>query len=209
MMGETERNGRWREVECIRISDSKIKLVLAPEEVEKYDFEPVKSGEQRAGGSFLSGFRRILRDVRRDTGFDAGGKRVLVRYFYGKDGGCEMYITKLRDSSLGDGVKNLNGAYLYGDSLPLSYGDAGARRTFRFSDLSSLVRCCRTLYLSGFRGASEAFADRTRSVYYLALCRDHPAVHEYGAACPPKTYFFILEHFDRFSSDAVNRLGRL
>ena len=106
-------------MECIRISDSKIKLTLGPDEVEKYDFEPVKNGEERANGSFLSGFRRILRDVRRDTGFDAGGKRVLVRYFYGKDGGCEMYITKLRDVSRGEGVKNLNGAYLWGGSTSL------------------------------------------------------------------------------------------
>ncbi|MBR3423091.1 MAG: hypothetical protein IKN50_00175 [Clostridia bacterium] len=196
-------------MECIRISDSKIKLTLGPDEVEKYDFEPVKNGEERTGGSFLSGFRRILRDVRRDTGFDAGGKRVLVRYFYGKDGGCEMYITKLRDLSRGDGVKNLNGAYLWGGSPALSRGEGAEKSVFRFFDLSSLVACCRLLKRVGFNGASEAFADRRRSVFYLALSEGHPSVPEYGVPCPKGSYFFILEHFERFSTDAVGRLGRL
>ena len=196
-------------MDCIRISDSKIKLTLGPDEVEKYDFEPVKNGEERTGNSFLSGFRRILRDVRRDTGFDADGKRVLVRYFYGKDGGCEMYITKLRDLSRGDGVKNLNGAYLWGVSPSSARGVDAERSVFRFSDLSSLTACCRFLKRIGFGGASEAFADRRRGAYYLALSGGHPAVSEYGAPCPKGSYFFILEHFERFSSDAVGRLGRL
>ena len=194
-------------MECIRISDSKIKLTLGPDEVEKYDFEPVKNGEERrANGSFLSGFRRILRDVRRDTGFDAGGKRVLVRYFYGKDGGCEMYITKLRDVSRGDGVKNLNGAYLWGGSTSLPREEQAEKRVFRFSDLSSLVRCCRILRRLGFSNASEAYADRPRSVFYLALPCEHPAVPEFGTPCRKGSYYFILE---RFSADAVERLGRL
>ena len=197
-------------MECIRISDSKIKLTLGPDEVEKYDFEPVKNGEERrANGSFLSGFRRILRDVRRDTGFDAGGKRVLVRYFYGKDGGCEMYITKLRDVSRGEGVKNLNGAYLWGGSTSLPRDEQSEKLVFRFSDLSSLVRCCRILRRLGFSGASEAYADRPRSVFYLALPCEHPAVPEFGVPCRKGSYYFVLEHFERFSSDAVERLGRL
>ena len=197
-------------MECIRISDSKIKLVLDPEEVAEYDFEPVKGDEkERGNGSFLNGFRRILRDVRKNTGFDAGGKRVLVRYFYGRDGGCEMYITKLRDSSRGDGVKNLNGAYLWGGPLSASGADGGEKRIFRFSDLSALVGCCRLLSGAGFDGISEAFVDRSKNRYYLALTADHPSVTEYGARCPVKSYYFILEHFERFSRDAVNRLGRL
>ncbi|MBR7033599.1 MAG: hypothetical protein IKI03_08230 [Clostridia bacterium] len=196
-------------MECIRISDSKIKLVLNPTDVEKYDFEPVKSGEKRAGGSFLSGFRRIMRDVRRDTGFDADGKRILVRYFYGKDGGCEMYITKLRDVSCGDGVKNLNGAYLWGGSPLFSGSEQTEKRVFRFSDLSSLVKCCRILLQLGFSGTSEAFADRKRSVYYLALSDEHPYVPEFGVPCPKESYYFILEHFERFSADAVGRLGQM
>ncbi len=197
-------------MECIRISDSKIKLTLGPDEVEKYDFEPVKNGEERrANGSFLSGFRRILRDVRRDTGFDAGGKRVLVRYFYGKDGGCEMYITKLRDVSRGEGVKNLNGAYLWGGSASLPPEEHTEKRVFRFSDLSSLVRCCRNRRRLGFSCASEAYADRPHSVFYLALPCEHPAVPEFGTPCRKGSYYFILEHFERFSADAVERLGRL
>ncbi len=196
-------------MECIRISDSKIKLTLGPDEVEKYDFEPVKNGEERAGSSFLSGFRRILRDLRRDTGFDAGGKRVLVRYFYGKDGGCEMYITKLRDVSRGDGVKNLNGAYLWGGAPSLLCAEQTEKRVFRFSDLSSLVRCCRALRRLDFPGVSEAFADRRRSFFYLALSGDHPSVTEFGSPCPKGAYRFALEHFERFSANAVERLGGL
>ncbi len=76
-------------MEYITISDSRIKLVLGPGDVEAYDLDPV-SREGEDGKSFLSGFRKIMRDVKRNTGFDAEGKRVLVRYFYGKDGGLSL-----------------------------------------------------------------------------------------------------------------------
>ena len=166
----------------------------------------------------LQELRKMLRDVRAHTGFDDEGKRLLVRYFYGGDGGCEMYITKLSDpagdksggraSSAGTSVRNLNGTIIYRRDAG---GRADARVVYRFAELGELIGACRALRAAGYSGRSAAFSDRTAPrLFYLILDRESPVIAEFnGRRLPDVYYFFVKEHFISFSGDPVSVLGSM
>ena len=78
-------------MEVIMISNTKLKVMLSAEDMEKYSFDP----EDCADISSRSAFRSILHEAREQCGFDAVGDRVFVQYYPSKSGGGEMFVTKL------------------------------------------------------------------------------------------------------------------
>ena len=82
-------------MELLRVTRSKLKISLDKEDMarfslygEKMDYEDEQT--RRA-------FRKILSEVREQTGFDTEKERVMIRVFPSKDGGCEMFVTKIGD----------------------------------------------------------------------------------------------------------------
>ena len=85
-------------MDYIRISDTKIKVTLSQADLDRY----VAEGEHdRLAGSHGT-LRAILREIRRKTGFDATGERVLMQMFPSSDGGCELFVTRLGKLPGGD-----------------------------------------------------------------------------------------------------------
>ena len=78
-------------MDFIRISDAKIKVTLSPEDMDRY----VNEGERDRPSGSHGTLRAILREIRRETGFDATGERVLMQMFPASDGGCELFVTRL------------------------------------------------------------------------------------------------------------------
>ena len=80
-------------MEILKISSSKLKVMLTAEDMKKYnitsdelDYNDAKTRKK---------FRDVLDAVKEKCGFDTEGDKVLIQFYPSKDGGCEMFVTKL------------------------------------------------------------------------------------------------------------------
>ncbi len=161
------------------ISDSKLKIMLTPQDMEYYELcnEEIDYDNTETRRAFW----QILDEVKHKTGFDAAGEKVFIQLYPSKEGGCEMYVTKL------DEVPSLPSGHA---RLPAEI-KGGKPRCYLFSDLDRLLRVCRILYGGGYRGASEAYAIDDGG-YALVICEYGKNKSEYFAV--PDTYSFIEEY---------------
>lgn len=132
-------------MEWIMIDHSKVKLMLDSADMQKYALDNCSLDYEDA--RCRQAVRAILKHVREQTGFDTTGDRVLVQVFPSRDGGCEMFVTRLSEH------------------LPSSCSTPAAPRqvsmvslrcvAFRFDNLESMIRAARVLARQGYdRGAS-------------------------------------------------------
>lgn len=81
-------------MEIIRISSDRLKIMLSGLDREEYfcgqkiDYENEET--RRA-------LKTLLKDAGESVGFDPVAGKMLVQVFESRDGGCEMYLTKLKD----------------------------------------------------------------------------------------------------------------
>lgn len=158
-------------MELIVISDSKLKIMLTSEDLREYSLDcstlDYENTETRRA------FWSILDEAKHRTGFDAASEKVFVQVYPSKKGGCEMYVTKLgmfadrkRVNKDNEDIR-LNectgGAMKKCTPMTAQTGDErfslGRRRThaFKFEKMEALLRACRRLTESGYRGESSAY----------------------------------------------------
>ena len=77
-------------LDFLLIGDSKTKIVLNREEVEKYHLD---SGENTPLAR--RSLWRILDMAKAEVGFNVSGDKVLIQIYPRSDGGCELFVTKL------------------------------------------------------------------------------------------------------------------
>lgn len=193
-------------MELIRISDTRLKVMLTAEELRRYalraeDMDYDKAETRRA-------IRQILEEVRLRIGFDASGERTLLQLYPCRKGGCELFVTVLpaadRDTQ--------------GSPEPLQ---ASRPVLYLFDDMEGLLAACRALQAAGYTGTSRAYADsngrtclsleeallppaRTRLNALTPLC-------EFGQRCRiPLELLHMQEHGICLSdTDAVRTLAPL
>ena len=80
-------------MELIIVSPKKIKILLSVTDMEKYkldidnmDYNIDKTREA---------IKDILNIAKQKIGFDINGEKIFIQAFPGRDGGCELYISKL------------------------------------------------------------------------------------------------------------------
>ncbi len=80
-------------MEHILISPGKLKLMLTKSDLDKYelDCETIDSEDTLTRRAF----RELLDDVKRVSGFDASDDKVFIQLYPSRDGGAEIYITRL------------------------------------------------------------------------------------------------------------------
>ena len=80
-------------MDLIKINDNKLKIMLTPVDMQCY---ALKADELDCGGiETRQAFRNIMDEVRNRTGFDAKGNQIYVQVYPSREGGCEMFVTKL------------------------------------------------------------------------------------------------------------------
>ena len=99
-------------MEFVRISEGKMKLTLTEEEVRKHGVNAtaLASDNALARRTILA----LLDSVKGETGFDARGKKTLVEAFEDRRGGCELFVTLIKEK------KNLHKACYRFPSIALA-----------------------------------------------------------------------------------------
>jgi negative regulator of genetic competence, sporulation and motility len=151
-------------MELIRISDRKLKIMLTPTDMRHFEFNIDTFGEDSA--QMHHSFRILLDEIKQKIGFEADDNRLSIQYFPSREGGCEMFISRM--PSLDDGKSATP------EAQPLQLRPKSMRNAFhrecayRFSSLQSLLAVCKRLSDIGYIGSNSAYTDDFER-YYLLL----------------------------------------
>ncbi len=178
-------------MELIVISDSKLKIMLTGEDMNRYsiDCNTLSYDNTETRRAFWS----ILDEVKHKTGFDAANEKVFVQVYPSKGGGCEMYVTKLGIFS-GEGTEKHNASeyedeyvrikegpekFKWGKSMKKNaYIQTSEKEelhefvrkralAYKFDCIENLISACRRLSFGGFSGESSAYG--SENSYYLLV----------------------------------------
>ena len=80
-------------MEIIMISNSKLKIMLCEEDLRQFELKADQLDYSNTDTKRM--FWDVLSKAKHKTGFDTDGQRVLVQLYPSKEGGCEMFVTKI------------------------------------------------------------------------------------------------------------------
>jgi negative regulator of genetic competence, sporulation and motility len=171
-------------MELIRISDSKLKIMLTPMDMRQFELSTDNFYDDSE--KMHRSFRLLLDEVRRQSGFEADDHRISVQYFPSREGGCEMFISNL-SGERDRGTCALTPAQ---EIKPVTRTRGSFCRSFayRFEGLDELLSVCRRLLPIDYITASSAYRDDTGR-YYLIL-------NTYAASpfAMPEELYFVVEY---------------
>ena len=167
-------------MELIVINENKLKITLSECDMKQYslDCETLDYDNTETRRAFWN----ILDEVKHQTGFDAASQKVFIQLYPSKEGGCEMYVTKL---GISKGQKDADSHRL----KPLHHRQVA----YSFPSLDRLTAVCKRLCEIGFSDKSSAWHSMLeRGQYYLII--DEP---EENAYLPLSESSFIFEYGKR------------
>lgn len=145
------------------IGEDKLKVLLTPFDMMKYNLTCEKLDYENT--ETRKAIWNILDYAKHETGFDAARGRICIEVFPEKNGGCAIYITKLRQSepSEKDGGIDLAKDKNTGREIAAIYS---------FDESESLFRVCRSLSHKGYALPSRAFYEpspKKKPRYFLEV----------------------------------------
>ena len=154
-------------MEHILISPGKLKLMLTKSDLDRYDLdcETMDSEDTLT----RQAFRELLADVKRVSGFDAADDKVFIQLYPSRDGGAEIYITRLTPKQDEKSRKD--------DTIKLT-------NVYRFDSMEALLEVCSYIKAqSTVKGKhnslpTESSAWQADGKYYL-ICEDSVTYREY------------------------------
>ncbi len=171
-------------MDLIKINENKLKIMLTPVDMQSYslcaDELDCTNIETREA------FRSIMDEARNRTGFDAGGNQIYVQLYPSKEGGCELFVTKLGLLGEGNRIKRSP------ESIPAQVHQTERSVAFAFERLDHLLRVCRWLSVNAVRAKSAVYHGEEGHYYLLleqyannrhAPLLEHSmlaSIHEYG-----------------------------
>ena len=199
-------------MEFLKIDENKLKITLTPEELSQWglDAEDLDCADLHSR-SFL---RKLLRRAEHEVGFFTEKYRTLVQLYASKDGGCEVFVSRITplDSDSEEEMTSTSK-----ESEP---HHEDALFAFSFDKLEWLLAVCRRLRNMGYCGHSRAYRG-TEGRYYLILegikplCSfelcEYSFICEFGSAESPQAIGQILREYGHLlcKDDAVEQLGVL
>ena len=189
-------------MEFLVVSKTKLKAILDAEDMKKYKLDP---GEEYSGAGARRVFREILAAANEEVGFRTGNDKVLIQLYPSRDGGGELFVTKLGALAKGD-------AKIIAESKNVIML-TNTRRLYKFEDLEAIVMCSKSItarevksdvyYLNGayFLATEE---EALKSGYELAK------LSEFGERLPEKLIPYIAEQGRLiFADSAIEAFSRL
>ena len=180
-------------MEFIRINDSKLKVILSRSDLDEFDIKTDELDYSNTETKRM--FWDIIGRAKKSVGFCCDGVRVLVQLYSSRDGGCEMFVSKLENlKSLPDEGNSLCYKPIY------KKGETECRTgAFSFENLDWLISVCRRLLGIGYSEESSAYAGDDGKFYLFLDGLDasgYFAVDEYS---------FISEYGSQENTEALKR----
>ncbi len=190
-------------MELLVISETKLKIVLTPEDVEEYaiDLDRAEYGDLETRLALF----HLFDDIKARCGFDTKDGRLLVELYPDSHGGCEIFVLKVKtacDSTEGEGTE-------------LRYQKA----LYSFEELGDALSVCRALQQKQYKRGAELWHG-DNALWYLVLERktvpgekidDLSFVEEFGKRhTAPGDYILFGEHATPIlKENAIVRLSSL
>ena len=187
-------------MEFIYINSDRLKVIMTKADLEEFELKAEDLDYSKVETKRM--FWDIIGRAKRSVGFSCDGERVLVRLYTSRDGGCEMFISKLDPEA--EDCDYLCPAALSFDSGHNDTVQKKRRGAYRFDKLEWLLSVCRRLASISYTGESSAFFD-SEGAYYLFIdgldstgyfkFDEFSFISEYGEAeSPERAYEFLCEH---------------
>lgn len=205
-------------MELILISSSKLKIMLSDADMEKYDLtaETVDYDNTATRRAFWS----ILDDAKNETGFDAASDRLFIQMYPSKDGGCEMFVTKLGTLCTEDTPAPLCTTEQKRHRQPkCEEKPRESLSVYSFESLEWLLGVCRRLLKVKWKGRSKAYRAFDGKCYLflyergevLPLLTRFSFISEYGSAEHAETVSLYIKEYAAplCENAAVETLGVL
>ena len=181
-------------MELILINDSKLKIMLTPADMKEYDIscESVDYRQTETRRAFWC----ILDDAKHKTGFDAASEKVYIQMYPSKEGGCEMYVTKLGFTSPDENIDLAE--------------ERDGELAYHFTSIGPLLRVCKCLASMGLSETGEAY--RAEDGYYLLIDPPHGEIipdrfaflSEFGKKCDAEAIKTYVSEYGSLISDRVS-----
>ena len=210
-------------MEFIVIDEDKLKMMLTKSDLEDFELFAEELDYERTETKRM--LWDLLARAKRRTGFDTDGERVLVQVYPSRDGGCEIFVTKLGVHPDGEDDAPYGETYSE-EQTKETQGKKWERKektacAYVFLCIDTLLRACRRLDTLSYGGKSSAYIAESGECYlfledvsaspYLPVHR-YSFLHEYGKAVsdPESTRAVLAEHAACVcDGNAVQRLGAL
>ena len=196
-------------MEHILISPGKLKLMLTKNDLDKYalDCETMDSEDP----STRRALRELLSDVKTASGFDAADDKLFIQLYPSKDGGAEIYITKLS---------------LRREAEPDKSSSIRISSVYRFDTMRDLLCACSRANVYPATPPRASTAWHGEGVYYL-ITEDNVSYREYlrgsgarldelltdcgkSVGTSPAAIAYVREHCDCFCDrNAIAALAAL
>ena len=163
-------------MELLVISESKLKIMLTAPDMIKYDLTAPQT--ESLSVHDREALRHLFRDAKAEIGFDTEGARLFVQLYSSREGGCEIFVTKLPEDKSAIPVWEREQTEAQGESSADPWEQhlsalSGSRQTsedrllqaiynfkeqnapcachaYCFSSLPPLLAVCRRLYTMGY-----------------------------------------------------------
>lgn len=162
-------------MDLIYINDHKLKITLSPIDMSEYSLSSSDLNYENERTREI--FSDILCKAKKDTGFDTDGGRIFIQLYPSKEGGCEMYVTKLGGHSRRPDS----------EEIPKKTSEGRRECAYSFDSFDKLLSVCRRLSSLGYSEKSSAW--HTPDRYYLIISEP-----EENAYIPLSECSFIREY---------------
>ena len=203
------------------IKEDKLKVILTPFDMIKYELTCDKIDYDNT--ETRKAVWSILDYAKHETGFDAAAGRIFIQVYPEKNGGCEIYITKLQKNELPSAVGMNDNSEKAAIAVPKEVA-----AVYQFEDAENLMRVCKFLARRGYHRESGAFVEeipQKKRRYYLLISepassmqgkkakylRENLFIGEFGTRVEHKSSIpYLREHCSCFcEGDAVHTLAAL
>ena len=144
----------WK-LNFFNIGDTKLKVILSPEECVRYDIDTSKT--EFSGKEIKSAMRDILSLAEEECGFAVESEKLLVQLYPMPSGECEIFVTKLTGLSSRDkrALRDVDGLTTMQKK----------RVVYRFASREDLIRAAKAVCHTGVE--CELYREGER--YYISI----------------------------------------
>ncbi len=196
-------------MDVLKISETKIKIMLTMADVQNYGLDAL--GADYSDKATRTKVWKILDHVKKHHGFDHEGDKLLIQFYPSKDGGAELFVTKLINL-----LPKNERAISKSESVTML---ETKKRIYRFDDFGDLIKAAKIINGRESVGSSELFFAEDDG-YYLEIAErgasrlgsicEFAILSEFAGTVPKEKHPYIIEHFKRLTDgNAVELLAKL